>query len=61
MTTIDIEFYKDKSENHRWRIKAENGRIIGSSSQGFASKQKAQENASLLHDALYSGKLEGVF
>ncbi len=44
-----IEFYKDKAGKHRWRIIAENGRIIGASSQGFASKQMAQENLGLVH------------
>lgn len=50
MTTLT--FYKDKADKHRWRIKAENGAIIGASSQGFASKQKAGENAELVQDAL---------
>jgi len=54
-----IEFYKDKGDKYRWRITAENGRIIGSSSQGFASKQMAEENADLVFEALRSGKYAG--
>ncbi len=44
-----IDFYKDKAGKYRWRITAENGRIIGASSQGFASKQMAQENMELVY------------
>ena len=44
-----IEFYKDKAGKYRWRIEADNGRILGASSQGFASKQKAQENMELVY------------
>lgn len=47
-----LTFYKDKADKYRWRIVAENGKIIGSSSQGFASKQMAGENADLVKDAL---------
>ena len=43
MTTLT--YYKDKANKHRWRIVAENGKTVGASSQGFASKQKAEENA----------------
>ena len=50
MTTLT--FYKDKVDKYRWRIIADNGKIIGSSSQGFASKQMACENADLVQDAL---------
>lgn len=53
-----IEYYKDKADKHRWRIKAENGRIIGSSSQGFASKQMAEENAHLVYTAFLEDRLE---
>ena len=45
-------FYKDKAGKYRWRIVADNGRIVGASSQGFASKQMAHENADLVRDAL---------
>ena len=47
-----FEFYKDAAGKWRWRVTADNGRILGSSSQGFASKQKAQENLDLLYAEL---------
>ena len=56
-----IEFYKDKGDKYRWRIQATNGRVIGASSQGFASKQMAEENATLVFEALEQDKLGGNF
>ena len=50
MTTLT--FYKDAVGKYRWRVVADNGKIVGASSQGFASKQMAGENAELLQDAL---------
>jgi len=47
-----IEFYKDKAGKYRWRVTAQNGEIVGASSQGFASKQKAMENSTLLVDII---------
>ena len=47
-----LTFYKDKADKHRWRIVADNGKVVGASSQGFASKQMAGENAELVQDAL---------
>lgn len=41
------EFYKDKTGDHRWRRRATNKEIVGASSEGYRSKQSAQENAKL--------------
>ena len=46
METNDrFEFYLDNSGKWRWRRYSSNGRIVGSSSQGYASKQGCIENA----------------
>lgn len=52
-----VEFIKDVRGKWRWKVKSSNGEIVGSSSQGFATKQKAQENAELLGDQLIGGKV----
>jgi uncharacterized protein YegP (UPF0339 family) len=44
----EMKFYKDKRGKWRWRVTGENGEIIGSSSQGFASRRLAKTNANLL-------------
>lgn len=39
------EFYKDKSEQHRWRRRATNGEIVGSSSEAYSSQADCRANA----------------
>ena len=39
------EFYKDPSEEWRWRRTASNGRIVGASTQGYKNKQDCVDNA----------------
>ena len=39
------EFYQDTSGDWRWRRIAPNGRIVGSSSQGYANRSDCVENA----------------
>jgi uncharacterized protein YegP (UPF0339 family) len=43
-----VEFYTDRAGFWRWRVTAANGQIVAASSEGFASKQKAQENYRLV-------------
>lgn len=38
-----FELYKDKSEKYRWRLRHKNSNIIADSSQGYSTKQKAQQ------------------
>ncbi|WP_418549723.1 YegP family protein [Parabacteroides goldsteinii] len=46
METNDrFEFYSDNRDKWRWRRYSSNGRIVGASSQGYASKQACIENA----------------
>lgn len=43
-----IKFYEDASRKWRWQIKAENGKVVGSSSQGFSSRAYAEANLDLM-------------
>ena len=45
---MSVEFYEDRSGKYRWRITAGTNEIIGGSTQGFSTKQKAEENLDLL-------------
>ncbi len=47
-----FKIYKDKRGKFRWRVVAENGKIVGSSSQGFANRRLAKENVELLVEVL---------
>jgi len=43
------EFYQDKAGKWRWRVTSiANKKIVGSSSEGFESKQGATNNAKLM-------------
>lgn len=39
------EFYTDKGGSHRWRRRASNKEVVGSSSEGYSSKAACAENA----------------
>ena len=47
-----FEYYKDAADKWRWRAIADNGRIVGSSSQGYASKERAADNVVVLQEIL---------
>ena len=46
-TTKRIEFYKDNSDEHRWRVIVDNGLIVAAASEGFQSQQGAMNNIKL--------------
>lgn len=50
MTTIEL--YKNRFDQYRWRITAGNGEIIGSSTQGYTSKENCMKNISMVFSAL---------
>ena len=48
-----LTFYQDKSVRWRWRLRSQNGEIIGCSSQSFISRQGATDNFALLRTIKY--------
>jgi uncharacterized protein YegP (UPF0339 family) len=40
--TLTFEIYQDRSNEHRWRLKATNGQIIATSGQGYKDKRDAK-------------------
>ena len=44
----EIDRYEDSKGNWRWRIKANNGNIIASSTEGYSSKQNLNDNIKLI-------------
>lgn len=36
---MKLEIYKDKKNEWRWRLKARNGRIVATCSEGYKTKQ----------------------
>lgn len=39
--SMTFEVYKDKSGEHRWRLKHSNGNILATASEGYSSKAAA--------------------
>lgn len=45
MANKPVEFYKDKADQWRWRVRnKQNNKIVAAASEGFASKERAMEN-----------------
>jgi len=40
---MKIELYEDEKKEHRWRIKAGNGQVVASSSEGYKNKADAEK------------------
>ena len=40
---LTFEVYEDRRQEHRFRIKAANGRVIGASSEGYKAKADAEK------------------
>ena len=45
---LTFEVYKDKADEYRWRLKAANGRIIGTSGQGYEAKADCMHGIDLI-------------
>ena len=43
-----LHFYTDAKDEFRWRVKGENGEIIGASSEGFKSLRDCECNLALV-------------
>ena len=38
-STIDLQVYKDKSKEYRWRIVHKNGKVLADSGEGYARRR----------------------
>lgn len=45
---ITLDFYTDAAGEHRWRLLAANGKVVGASSEGFRDPREARFNADLV-------------
>lgn len=48
MKKYPVQFYKTFLRQWRWRVKADNGKIIGASSESFKNKIDCVHNAEIL-------------
>lgn len=42
-------FYKDKANEWRWRVKADNGRVVADSGEGYHNKADAEAGFKLVN------------
>ena len=42
-TSLKYELYEDDKKDHRWRLKAANGQVVASSSEGYKAKADAEK------------------
>lgn len=40
---MNFELYEDNAGEYRWRLRADNGEIVGDSGEGYASKSGARD------------------
>jgi len=51
MKTYTLRLYVDSAGEHRWRMRAKNGRIVASSAEGYRTRQGAYRAALRLLNA----------
>lgn len=47
-----IEYYVDAKGEHRWRLRAANGKIIAASTEGYVERRNAQLNVKAIKEQL---------
>lgn len=45
---MTFEIYKDSKSEYRWRLKADNGKIVADSAEGYATKAGAEAGINLV-------------
>ena len=45
---LRFEMYQDKANEYRWRLKAGNGQVVASSSEGYKAKSDCEHAAELI-------------
>ena len=52
---LKIIRYRDSNDEHRWRIKSANGKILADSGEGYKTAQGRDHSLSVLLEELRSG------
>lgn len=50
MKRLTCEFYVDAMDEHRWRLKSRNGRIVADSGEGYSSRDAAERGFGVVQD-----------
>jgi uncharacterized protein YegP (UPF0339 family) len=55
---MTFEIYKDRKEEFRWRLKAANGNILATSSEGYKAKADCQKGIDAIKAGAATAKVE---
>ena len=53
-----FEVYKDKSSSWRWRLKADNGKVIADCGEGYSSKSACKDGLAVVKKEAYSAEVK---
>jgi len=54
-----FELFRDEADEHRWRLRHDNGNVIADGGQGYASKQKAKQGLNSVKSNAPGAAVEG--
>jgi uncharacterized protein YegP (UPF0339 family) len=57
---LTFEVYKEGKDEFRWRLKAANGRVIGTSAEGYKAKADCEHGVQLIMDGAAKAKVEDL-
>ena len=52
---LKFEIYQDAAKEYRWRLKAANGQILGTSGQGYKAKADCQQGVARIQEEMGKG------
>ncbi len=55
-----FQLYKDTKKEYRWRLKADNGKIIADSGEGYDSKSNCQNGIQLVKELSPKASIEDL-
>lgn len=57
-TKLTFETYEDAKQQHRWRLKASNGQVIGTSGQGYKDKRDCENAIASIKKGAQTARVE---
>ena len=57
---LKFELYEDQKKEHRWRLKASNGQVIASASEGYKAKADAEKAIETIKEGVAKAEVEEI-
>ena len=55
---MKVEYFPDKAKEHRWRLKAANGKVMARSSEGYKTKEGAEKAFEIVKEGARKATVE---